>query len=149
MVPPWGLWLWSWARWPAAEGDISSVGCPESFKGKKQKVSSKNTQVGTGLIPCLEPGQVTRQINVFFPNWFKLDSKRAEQNATVCWSYSQAEDLHSHVAPHIIGKPHLVEGEVLWHDSDWQARSPVRHRILRSGPRPLVEPLKICSRATA
>lgn len=61
------------------------------------------------------------------------------------------EDSHSHVAPHIIGEPRLGEGEVLWHYGDWQARSPMGHRILCSGTQSLVEPQKerIRSRATA
>lgn len=35
MAPPPGLWLWSWARSQAAEGDRPSVGRPESYKGRK------------------------------------------------------------------------------------------------------------------
>lgn len=69
-------------------------------------------------------------------NFFQLGSK---------------EGSHSHVAPHIIREPCLVEGEVLWHYSEWQVRPPVGHGILHSGTQPLVEPQEesVCSRATA
>lgn len=76
---------------------------------------------------------------------------------TAYWNFltnsweAEKSHSHSHVAPHITGEPRLGEGEVLWHYGDWQARSPMGHRILCSGTQPLVEPQIqcICSRATA